>query len=72
MPDKFPFQLRTFETRLLFLKQIYENKFSIYDIMASCVTHKLNRSYLLYKKELEKSILNLTGEDPLDILKKIK
>ena len=72
MQDKFPVQLRTFETRLLFLKQIYENKFSLYDIMASCVSHKLDRSYLAYKHELEKSILNLTGADPLAILSKIE
>ena len=71
MPDKFPEHLRDFESRLLFLQSIFSNLFSQYDIMAHCVAHKLDRSYLAYKHELEKSILNLTGEDPLKILKKI-
>lgn len=72
MTDKFPEELRDFETRLLFIKELFTHKFDNIDIMASCVTYKLNKSYLSYSKELDKSILNLTGEDPLKILKRIK
>ena len=70
--DKFPDELRTFETRLQFISEIFENKFSQVDILAHCVVHKLDRSYLIYNEQLAKSMLNLTGRDPLSVLKKIK
>lgn len=72
MADKFPEEARTFETRVLFIRELFTNLFSQQDIMAHCILHKLDRSYLLYCKELENSILNLTGEDPLRVLKGIK
>lgn len=72
MTDKFPEDLRSFETRLQFIIALFENKFDNIDIMAHCVVHKLDRSYLLYNEQLSKSILNLTGEDPLKVLKRIK
>ena len=72
MTDKFPEELRTFETRLLFLQEVFSNLFRPVDIMAHCVTYKLGQSYLAYLDNLKDSMLNLTGEDPLKILKKIK
>lgn len=72
MADKFPEEARTFETRVLFIRELFTNLFPQQDIMAHCILHKLDRSYLLYCKELENSILNLTGEDPLRVLKGIK
>lgn len=72
MADKFPEEARTFETRVLFIKELFTNLFPQCDIMAHCIVHKLDRSYLMYCKELENSILNLTGEDPLRVLKGIK
>lgn len=72
MTDKFPEELRTFETRLLFIKELFDHLFPQVDIMAHCVVHKLDRSYLLYKEELRQSELNLTGKDPLSVLKKLK
>ncbi len=69
---KFPEELRTFETRLQFLNEIFSNLFSQTDIMAHCIVHKLDRSYLSYMHELQKSMLYLKNDDPLDVLKCIK
>lgn len=71
MTDKFPEAQRTFETRLEFIKELFTNLFPQCDIMAHCIEHKLDRSYLAYVEELQKSMLNLTGEDPLKVLKNI-
>lgn len=70
--DKFPEELRNFETRLLFIEELFTNLFSQCDIMAHCAVHKLDWSYLEYVEELQKSMLKLTGEDPLRVLKRIK
>ena len=70
--DKFPEELRTFETRLQFLNCIFNDLFSQTDIMAHCIIHKLDRSYLVYVEQLQKSMVNLTGNDPLEVLRRIK
>ena len=70
--DKFPEELRDFETRLLFIEALFTDLFPRCDIMAHCAVHKLDWSYLEYAEELQKSMLRLTGEDPLQVLKRIK
>ena len=40
--DKFPEELRNFETRLLFIEELFTNLFSQCDIMAHCAVHKLD------------------------------
>lgn len=72
MSDKFPEANRTFETRLLFISDIFSDLFSQSDIMAHCIEHKLGRSFLTYVDELKYSTLSLTGKDPLKVLKNIK
>lgn len=72
MTDKFPEELRTFETRLLFIKELFENKFDNIDIMAHSIAHKLDWSYLQYSEILRRCTYQLTGEDPLEVLKKLK
>lgn len=72
MPDKFPEEDRTFETRLQFIISLFSDLFSQHDIMAHCIVHKLDWSYLQYCEELDDSLLKLTGEDPLKVLKGIK
>ena len=67
--NKFPINERTFETRLMFINEIFSNLFSQEDIMAHCIVHKLDRSYLSYVKELEQSARNLEKADPIKILK---
>jgi hypothetical protein len=72
MIDKFPEENRTFETRLIFIGDMFADLFSQTDIMAHCIEHKLGRSFLAYVDELKYSTLNLTGKDPLRVLKNIK
>ena len=62
---------RTFESRLQFIADIFGNKYKPYQIMASCIQHKLNKSYEAYIKEIHKSLWDLAGKNPIDILKKI-
>ena len=62
---------RTFETRLQFINEIFRNKYKRYQIMASCIKYKLNKSYEAYVKEIHKSVWDLNGKDPIAVLKKI-
>lgn len=62
---------RTFESRLQFIAAIFGNKYEPYQIMASCIKHKLDKSYEAYIKEIHKSLWDLAGKDPIAILKKI-
>ncbi len=62
---------RNFETRLKFIRDIFSNKFSQNQIMASCITYKLDQSYEAYIKEIHKSLWSLYGKDPIAVLKKI-
>ena len=73
MIDKFPEELRTFETRAQFINQLFSNLFSMEDIMAHCIIHKLDRSFLLYEEKLAHTMIAISGEDPLNtLLKNIK
>jgi hypothetical protein len=47
---------RTFETRLQFIDAIFSNRFADYQIMASCINHKLDQSYEVYLKDIHKSL----------------
>lgn len=69
---KFDESERTFETRLLFLKSIYEDKHDNIDIMKKCIEHKLNRSLDFYLKELTNSYNNLGAENSIKVLRRIK
>ena len=62
---------RTFETRLQFIIAIFSNKYKPYQIMASCIQHKLDKSYQVYLEEIHKSLWTLYGKDPMILLKKI-
>lgn len=62
---------RTFETRLQFIIDIFSNKYKPYQIMASCIQHKLDKSYQVYLEEIHKSLWTLYGKDPMMLLKKI-
>ena len=72
MVDKFKEEDRTFETRLKFIKEIFSNKYPPYQIMASCIQHKLDRSYEEYIQTIHRSSWLLkNGEDPIEVLKRI-
>ena len=62
---------RTFETRLQFIVDIFSNKYEPYQIMGSCIQHKLDKSYQVYLEEIHKSLWTLYGKDPMMLLKKI-
>lgn len=68
---KFPVEERTFETRVKFIKEIFTHKYEPTQIMAQCITHKLDRSYESYLKDIHKSAWQLEGKDPLAVLKQI-
>ena len=68
---KFLEENRTFKTRLLFINEMFSNKFSQEDILGRCIQHKLKWSYELYEEELHKSLWNLCGEDPIEIVKQL-
>ena len=62
---------RTLESRLQFIADIFSNKYESYQIMASCINYKLDKSYEAYVKDIHKSLWNLYGKDPIAVLKRI-
>lgn len=68
---KFDRNLRTFETRVTFVRDIFSNKYKPIEIMAHCISYKLDKSYEIYLKDILKSVWNLNGQDPMKILKRI-
>lgn len=68
---KFDKNKRTFETRMLFIKELFSNKYSQTQIMANCINYKLDKSLQQYIKDINKSLWSLDGEDPIKVLKRI-
>ena len=68
---KFDRDLRTFETRVTFIRDIFTNKYKPIEIMAHCIQYKLDKSYEIYVQDILKSIWNLNGQDPMKILKRV-
>ena len=68
---KFDRSQRTFETCVLFIKDIFTNKYEPIEIMAHCIQYKLDKSYEAYFNDILKSVWNLHGKDPIKILKQI-
>ena len=66
------YDTRTFETRLLFIKEIFSNTFDKSDIMGRCILYKLNKSLEDYKKQVDKSANILNDKDPIAVLKGLK
>jgi hypothetical protein len=68
---KFDRDLRTFETRVTFIRDIFTNKYEPIEIMAHCIKYKLDKSFEVYLKDITKSVWNLHGQDPMKILNRI-
>ena len=68
---KFDRSQRTFETRVLFIKDIFTNKYEPIEIMAHCIQYKLDKSYEAYLNDVLRSAWNLHGKDPIKLLKQI-
>ena len=69
--QKFDKNSRTFETRVKFIDEIFSETYSRDQIMASCIQHKLNKSFEAYIKDIHKSLWRLSGKDPMAVLRKI-
>ena len=68
---KFDRNLRTFETRVSFIRDIFSNKYEPIEIMAHCIKYKLDKSYEIYLTDILKNVWNLNGQDPMKVLKRI-
>lgn len=68
---KFDEASRTFETRLLFIGELFSHTYSRDQIMGSCINHKLDSSFEVYLKDVHKSLWKLSNKDPMAILKRI-
>ena len=66
-----PEDSRTFETRVKFIDELFSNTYSQDQIMASCITYKLDKSFEVYLKDIHRSLWKLSGIDPMAILRKI-
>ena len=68
---KFDQKSRTFETRVKFIDEIFSNTYTRDQIMASCIRHKLDKSFEAYIKDIHKSLWLLADRDPMAVLRKI-
>lgn len=66
-----PEESRTFESRVTFIRDLFENLYSRDQVMASCINYKLDTAYAEYVKDIHKSLWFLYGRNPLTILRKI-
>lgn len=69
---KFDRNLRTFETRLLFIHELFTHKKDNLEIMTSSIQYKLDRSFERYWEQLIKSENFLSKRDPIRTLRSIK
>lgn len=69
--NKFDPALRTFETRVTFIRDIFEHKFEPEVILSSSIEYKLGRSFQNYIYEITSSSWSLYGEDPMKVLRRI-
>ena len=64
--------VRTFETRVLFIKEIFSARYSQQDIIKKSIEHKLNRSYEAYMAELQTKLdllVKKIEQNPIKVLK---
>lgn len=68
---KFDRDQRTFETRLIFIRDIFAEKYPPEQIMAHCIQYKLSKSFEAYLEDLKDSAWRVQGEDAMEVLKRI-
>lgn len=66
------YDTRTFESRLLFIKDLFENTFDKTTIMGRCIQYKLKGSFERSEKEREESVKAIKDADPIEVLNKMK
>ena len=62
---------RTFESRLLFIGEIFNDPFPKDKIMTSCIQHKLDVSFEEYLSDVHKSYYKLLQKEPTTVLKRM-
>ena len=65
------YNTRTFETRLLFIKELFEHTFDKSIIMGRSVQYKLNGNLARSEEIIQDSYERLANENPLTVLTKI-
>ena len=68
---KFDEDKRTFETRVTFIHDLFAALHTRDQIMARCISHKLDSSFEAYLKKIHRSLWVLDGQDPLEVLTRI-
>lgn len=63
------YDTRTFETRLLFIKELFEHTFDPVDIMGRCILYKLDTTYANAEDEVNTSVDALVNKNPVTVLK---
>ena len=71
MITKFDENARTFKTRLEFIRDIFQNKQSQLEIIASSIQYKLGVSYLQYLEDLKDSLVALESRKTMTVMKRI-
>ena len=65
-----PEDQRSFESRLLFIRDLFENKYPALDILASSIQYKLGISLDQYREDLHMSALCLQYSNAMRVLNK--
>lgn len=68
---KFPKEQRTFETRLLFINEIFSDLHSRSEIMAKCINYKLGKNLEQYMEDLRIGALEISHINPLTVINRI-
>lgn len=63
---------RCFESRLLFIREIFNDLHPKEEIMTSCINFKLKNSLNNYIADLDRSVKALERANTISVLKKIK
>ena len=66
------YDTRTFETRLLFIKELFEHTFDKSIIMVRSVQYKLNGNLARSEEIIQDSYEKLANANPLTVLNQIK
>ena len=66
------YDTRTFETRLLFIKELFEHTFDKSIIMGRSIQYKLNNNLTSSEEQINTSYEELANANPLELLNKIK
>lgn len=64
-------ELRTFETRLQFIKKVFSDKYDETTMLKSCIQYKLNISFEQYMEDVNRSMAILQQRNAMPTMKKL-